>query len=40
MKDLALATVLERGTMRRVEHGRCRPRSGTIENLARVLGAL
>jgi hypothetical protein len=40
MKDLSLAAVLERGTVRRVEHGYCRPRSGTLEKLACVLGAL
>jgi hypothetical protein len=38
-QELVLAAVLERGSVLMVEHGRCRPRSGTLEKLARVLGA-
>jgi transcriptional regulator with XRE-family HTH domain len=40
MKELSLAAGVESLTIRKIEHGRSRPRSGTIEKLARVLGAL
>jgi hypothetical protein len=39
-QELVLAAVLERGTVLMVEHGRCSPQRGTLEKLARVLGAL
>jgi ribosome-binding protein aMBF1 (putative translation factor) len=39
-QELALAAELESLTIRTIEHGRCSPQRGTLEKLARVLGAL